>query len=64
MGSCRCGGKTVKFKTGQIKKASIAKGAPIKKGGDSKNMTARARKLRAAAIKKANKNATGCECTQ
>lgn len=63
MGSCRCGSKTVKFTPGQIKKGAV-KPATIQKGGDAKNMSARARKLRAAAIKKAKKNATGCTCTQ
>lgn len=74
MGSCNCGGKTVKFKKATITKATIKKGVvPMKaKSGSiqkeatktsamSKALSAKATK---AATAKANKNAKPCNCTQ
>lgn len=69
MGTCNCGGKTVKFKTATIKKANVKK-ANIKKGS-SKDVGKQAQvlsqaqiKATKAATKKAKANATGCKCTQ
>lgn len=63
MGSCNCGGKTVPFKKANLKKKNIPKGSTAK-GGSAKELKGRAKRLSAAATKKAKANATGCTCTQ
>lgn len=64
MGSCRCGGKTVNV---AAKKVAAKKVAPKKVKPDKNPKSPQARKLSAAATKKAtaaaNKSAKGCKCS-
>jgi hypothetical protein len=66
MGSCNCGGKTVKFTPGKPKKATVTKKAISKNsqnGGQGK-VSSETKKLIRQARKKALRNSGPCTCTQ